>query len=119
MRKILVIDDQLGIRLLLDELFKKEGYKVQLASNGSEGLQYFEQFAPDCILLDMKMPGIDGITVLKKLNEKKSKTPVFLMTAYEEFEQTKEALQLGALKYFAKPFDIFKVRDEVNALFTN
>ena len=117
MRRVLIVDDQPGIRLLLVELFRRENFETEVASNGLEALQCVEHQLPDCVLLDMKMPGMDGIEVLKKLKNNYPELPIFIMTAYDESELTEEALEIGAVKYFAKPFDIFEVRDAINALF--
>ncbi|MFF2796978.1 response regulator [Lysinibacillus xylanilyticus] len=113
MKRLLIVDDQPGIRLLLNEVLKKEGHVTYLAANGMEALKYAEE-EMDCVLLDMKIPGMDGIEILRRLKEKWPQLPVFMMTAYGELEVVQEALDLGAIRYFTKPFDIFEVRDEVN-----
>jgi two-component system response regulator (stage 0 sporulation protein F) len=112
-KRLLIVDDQPGIRLLLNEVLKKEGHVTYLAANGVEALKYAEE-EMDCVLLDMKIPGMDGIEILRRLKEKWPQLPVFMMTAYGELEVVQEALDLGAIRYFTKPFDIFEVRDEVN-----
>ncbi|MEG0261287.1 MAG: response regulator [Lysinibacillus sp.] len=117
MKRLLIVDDQQGIRLLLNEVLKKEGYLTHLAANGIEALQCAEDHAIDCVLLDMKIPGMNGIEILKRLKEKSPQLPVFMMTAYGELDIIQEALDSGALHYFTKPFDIFEVRDEVNKIF--
>ncbi|KPN97773.1 response regulator [Lysinibacillus sp. ZYM-1] len=114
MKRLLIVDDQQGIRLLLNEVLKKEGYVTYLAANGLEALKYADEQEMDCVLLDMKIPGMDGIEILRRLKEKFPKLPVFMMTAYGELDVVQEALNLGAIRYFTKPFDIFEVRDEVN-----
>ncbi|HBI99956.1 response regulator [Lysinibacillus sp. FSL R7-0073] len=114
MKRLLIVDDQQGIRLLLNEVLKKEGYVTYLAANGLEALKYADEQDMDCVLLDMKIPGMDGIEILRRLKEKFPKLPVFMMTAYGELDVVQEALNLGAIRYFTKPFDIFEVRDEVN-----
>lgn len=116
MNNLLIVDDQTGIRLLLEEVFRREGYQTQLASNGLKALQEIEAEPPDCMLLDMNMPGISGIEVLRKVANNWPKLPVIMMTAYDETELIHEALELGARKYFTKPFDIYEVRDAVNAI---
>jgi two-component system response regulator (stage 0 sporulation protein F) len=113
-KRLLIVDDQQGIRLLLNEVLKKEGYVTYLAANGAEALRYAEEESMDCVLLDMKIPGMDGIEILKCLKEKWPQLPVFMMTAYGELDVVQEALELGAIRYFTKPFDIFEVRDAVN-----
>lgn len=114
--ELLIVDDQQGIRLLLNEVFKKEGYQPHLAATGVEALQILENNEISLILLDMKIPGMDGIEILKRIKNIKPHIPVIMMTAYGELGVMQEAMELGALKYFIKPFDIFKVRDEVNAI---
>nr|WP_210470194.1 response regulator [Sporosarcina sp. 6E9] len=117
-RSILIVVDQPGIRLLLGELFRKENYSVRLAKNGVEAFIKIEAEQPDCVLLDMKMAGIDGMEVLKKIKKKWPAVPVIMMTAYGELEKIEEVLALGAEKYFTKPFDIYEVRDTVNEIIT-
>ena len=80
-KEILIVDDQPGIRLLLNEVFKKEGYVTHLAPNGVEALKIFDQQHIDCVLLDMKIPGMNGIEILQKLKEKNKDLPVMMMTA--------------------------------------
>ena len=114
MKRLLIVDDQQGIRLLLNEVMKKEGYETYLAANGVEALRLSEEHKIDCVLLDMKIPGMNGVEILKKLKEKWPDLPVFMMTAYGELGIVQEALSIGAIRYFTKPFDIFELRDEVN-----
>ncbi|MEC1176882.1 response regulator [Metasolibacillus meyeri] len=116
MRNILIVDDQQGIRLLLNEVFKKEGYRTYLASNGIEALNIFKNEEIDCILLDMKIPGMNGMEILRELRLYSDKINVVMMTAYGEQKLIDEAFQLGATKYFTKPFNIFEVRDAVNEI---
>lgn len=116
MKKILIVDDQKGIRLLLNEVFSKEGYKVYQAANGMEALNLIDREAIDGVMLDMKIPGMDGIEILKRIREKNLQLPVFMMTAFEGEEILTEANQLGIAKYFRKPFNILDVRDEVNTI---
>ena len=112
-KEILIVDDQPGIRLLLNEVFKKAGYVTHLAPNGVEALKIFDQEHIDCVLLDMKIPGMNGIEILQKLKEKNKDLPVMMMTAYGEQDLIDEALSLGASNYFTKPFNIFDVLNEV------
>ncbi|WP_235616042.1 response regulator [Metasolibacillus sp. FSL H7-0170] len=117
--KILIVDDQQGIRLLLNEVFKKEGYETYLASNGIEALNIFKNEEIDCVLLDMKIPGMNGIEILRELRAQSDVINVVMMTAYGEQQLIDEAFQLGATKYFTKPFNIFEVRDAVNEILNN
>lgn len=116
MTNILIVDDQHGIRLLLNEVFKKEGYETYLASNGMEALDIFKNEKIDCILLDMKIPGMNGIEILRELRTLSDEINVVMMTAYGEQTLIDEAFALGATKYFTKPFNIFEVRDAVNEI---
>ncbi|QCR31405.1 response regulator [Lysinibacillus sp. SGAir0095] len=116
MKKILIVDDQKGIRLLLNEVFSREGYKVYQASNGVEALKIIENEEINCVMLDMKIPGMNGIEILSRIREKNLEMPVCMMTAFEGEDILTEANQLGITKYFRKPFNILDVRDEVNAL---
>lgn len=119
MKTLLIVDDQPGIRMLLEELFKQETFNTKSAESGGEALRIIQKNVPDLVLLDMKMPGIDGIEVLKRIKREWPHIPVIMMTAYGEVELTEQAAQLGADRYFTKPFDIFEVRSAVQALFAS
>ncbi len=116
MKQLLIVDDQQGIRLLLNEVFKREGYTTFLAANGIEALELAEKVKPDGVLLDMKIPGMDGIEILKRLKMRTPDMPILMMTAYGELDLIKEAMDLGASHYFTKPFDIYELRDAVNGM---
>ncbi|WP_282242990.1 response regulator [Psychrobacillus sp. NEAU-3TGS] len=116
MKHILIVDDQLGIRMLLKEVFSQVKYEVSLAANGFEALEIANLGQIDGVLLDMKIPGMDGIQILKKLKDKWPDLPVMMMTAYGELNLIQEAMDLGASLYFTKPFDIFEVRDAVTKI---
>lgn len=114
--EILIVDDQQGIRLLLNEVFKKEGFITHLAANGFEALKIAQTTKLDCVLLDMKIPGMDGLEILMRLKENNENLPVFMMTAYVEQDIMDKAKLLGVVQYFTKPFNIFEVRDEVKKI---
>ncbi|WP_369795250.1 response regulator [Sporosarcina sp. ZBG7A] len=116
LKKLLIVDDQAGIRLLLDEVFKKEGYETVLAATGKEALLRVENDEPDCILLDMKMPGMNGDEVLKQVKSDRPNLPVVMMTAYDVIETSDSEAQHQADHYFTKPFDIHQVRHTINHL---
>jgi two-component system, response regulator, stage 0 sporulation protein F len=111
--KLLIVDDQYGIRILLHEIFKKEGYETFQAANGVQALGIIENDRPDLVLLDMKIPGMDGIEILKRLKAIDSTIEVIMMTAYGELDMIQEAKDLGAINHFAKPFDIDEIRQAV------
>lgn len=116
MKGILIVDDQQGIRMLLNEVFKKEGFTTYLAANGLDALKIAQENTLDCVLLDMKIPGMDGLEILARLKKDHPQLPVMMMTAYVEQHMMDTANELGVIKYFTKPFNIFEVRDEVNKL---
>ncbi len=111
--KILIVDDQFGIRILLTEVLQKEGYQTFQAANGYQAIEIAQKNAPDLVLLDMKIPGMDGIEILKRLKQHDQSIKVIIMTAYGELDMIQEAKDLGALTHFAKPFDIDEIRQAV------
>ncbi|PIC98164.1 MULTISPECIES: response regulator [unclassified Sporosarcina] len=113
MKHLLIVDDQPGIRLLLEEIFKPTGIMIALASNGKEALEIVRKQNPDCVLLDMKMPGMNGVEVLREIRTISPEAIVMMMTAYSEIELLNDADKLGIDQHFTKPFDIFEVRDSV------
>ncbi|MFB5679235.1 response regulator [Paenibacillus terreus] len=113
-KKVLIVDDQNGIRILLMEVFSSEGYETFQAANGKIALEIVERETPDLVLLDMKIPGMDGLEILKHIKTRNSEIKVIMMTAYGELDMIKEATELGALMHFTKPFDIDEMRIAVN-----
>ncbi|USL27250.1 response regulator [Priestia megaterium] len=111
--KILIVDDQYGIRILLTEVLQKEGYTTFQAANGFQAIDITKEQARDLVLLDMKIPGMDGIEILKRLKQHDETIKVIIMTAYGELDMIQEAKDLGALTHFAKPFDIDEIRKVV------
>ncbi|WP_042351075.1 response regulator [Bacillus massiliigorillae] len=112
--KILIVDDQYGIRILLNEVLQKVGYETYQAANGVQALEIAKEHSPDLVLLDMKIPGMDGIEILKRMKEYDSNIAVIIMTAYGELDMIQRAKDLGAITHFAKPFDIDDIRNAVN-----
>lgn len=111
--KVLIVDDQFGIRILLNEVLQKEGYETFQAANGVQALEILNTKSPDLVLLDMKIPGMDGIEILKRMKAVEPDIRVLIMTAYGELDMIQEAKDLGALTHFAKPFDIDDIRTAV------
>lgn len=110
MYSLLVVDDQMGVRRLLYEAFQDENYQVELASSGFEAVEKVKIKKPDLILMDMKMPGMNGLDVLKELSKEHDDLLVIMMTAYGELEIVNEAMKLGVKEYITKPFDINNLR---------
>lgn len=117
MGKILIADDQLGVRTLLVEIFQDDQHDVKTAENGEEALRLFIEFKPELIVLDMKMPVMNGLEALRQIRILDSQVAVIMMTAYGDIETMDTAKGLGILYYIAKPFDLFELRDRVRKLF--
>lgn len=111
--KILIVDDQYGIRILLNEVLKKEGYETLQAANGPDAIKLAKDENPDLVLLDMKIPGMDGIEILKKMKSDNQAIRAIIMTAYGELDMIQEAKQIGAIMHVPKPFDIDDIRKTV------
>jgi two-component system NtrC family response regulator len=107
--KILVIDDDASLRRVLEYNLQEEGYEVQAAASGEEGLFLLGQFQPSLVITDMKMPGMDGLMVLKAIKERSPDTLVIIITAFGTVDAAVEAMKLGAYDYITKPFN----RDEI------
>lgn len=87
MKKILLVDDEDSIHLLYREELEEEGYEVHSALSGEEALAQLKLIAPDLVILDINMPGINGIDVLRQIKEMNPSLPVILSSAYQEFKQ--------------------------------
>jgi DNA-binding NtrC family response regulator len=114
--RILVIDDEPDIRESLETLLEMEGYQVELARDGGEGLQRLDSGPYDLVLLDFMMPDHSGMDVLRIIREKDRETPVFMITAYGSVEVAVEALKLGANDYVPKPWDNDKLLIEIDRM---
>ena len=104
--KILVIEDEESIARVLQLELEYEGYEVDIAHTGTDGLIKVREESWDLILLDLMLPGIHGLDVLKRLRSTEEETPVILLTAKSEVEDKVKGLDLGANDYVTKPFEI-------------
>ena len=111
MNKILLIDDEPDIVRVLSMSLRADGYDVLPAHSGIEGIEVFEKERPDIVLTDIKMPGMDGIEVLKKVKSIRPRSEVIIITGHGDIDNTIEALQYGASDFINKP-----VRDEALAI---
>ena len=118
MARILVVDDQLGVRRLLFETFREDDHEVEMAANGAEALRLLETFKPDLILMDMKMPGMNGLETLGQIRALSQQVGVIMMTAYGDTQNMEQAKDLGILHYMSKPFDLFELRERVREILT-
>jgi two-component system, NtrC family, nitrogen regulation response regulator NtrX len=104
-KTVLIVDDELAIRETMEQILNYDGYAVQKAASGSEALGFVEKSEPDVILLDIKMPGMDGFEVLEKLQEIKISAPVIIISGHGTIETAVEAVKSGAYDYLEKPLD--------------
>lgn len=115
-KKILIVDDEHGICLLLQEVFKDEGYNVITAKTGKKALDIIKEQAIDLIIIDYKLPVIDGIEVLRELEKNNYSIPAILMSGM--FETLHKDIQgMSLIKFtLAKPFDIDELTQRVSSL---
>ncbi len=106
MSNILIIDDEKAIRKTLSEILSYEGYKIEEASDGEEGLRKFRDKTFDVVLCDIKMPSLDGIEFLDKVREYNPDVPVIMISGHGTIETAVEAVKKGAYDYIAKPPDL-------------
>ncbi|MCC6622091.1 MAG: sigma-54-dependent Fis family transcriptional regulator [Deltaproteobacteria bacterium] len=107
--RVLICDDEELIRWSLSEHLRAEGFEVAIAKNGEECLREATSHAPDAILLDLKMPVMDGLTCLRRLRETGLGVPVVVLTAHGAVDSAIEATRLGAHAYLSKPFDLREI----------
>jgi two-component system response regulator (stage 0 sporulation protein F) len=103
--RILVVDDEAPVREVLSEYFTTQGYTVDAAASGNDALAAVRRARPDLVLLDIRMPGIDGVEILRRIRELDEDLAVIMVTANEDVVLARETLKLGAFDYVAKPFD--------------
>ena len=101
---ILVVDDEEIMREILEALLSREGYHVRLASSGDEGLELARSFPFDAVIVDVMMPGMDGLTLLDELKKLDDDLPVLMVTAFASVETAIAAMKRGAFDYITKPF---------------
>jgi len=104
--KIMVVDDDASVSSLIKDFFTKKGYEVITADNGQEALDKFSKERPLIILLDVRLTGMDGLLILKRIREIDDKVGVIMVTGVKDEEVFEEAKKLGAYEYIVKPFDL-------------
>lgn len=105
MAKILIVDDQEDMRWTLSAILKDEHYDVITAENGQSALKLTEEEQPDVVLLDIKLPDIDGFTVLSRIKKIDDTLPVIMLTAFADVKSAIKSIKMGAFDYLSKPFD--------------
>ena len=116
MAKVLVIDDEQGIRTLLDTLLSRKGYDVLLADSGQKGLEVFRRARPDVVVLDLKMPGMDGLTVLQQNRHLNPTQPVIILTGAGNPDSEQRVRELGVTEYVEKQFSLHLLGDALKRL---
>ena len=104
--KILVVDDDPQIRALLEKFLIKKGYEAATAASGEEAIDKVKTESPQVVLLDIKMPGADGITILKQFRQINDRLGVIMITGLKDEETARKAMAAGAYDYIVKPFDL-------------
>jgi FixJ family two-component response regulator len=115
-RSVLIVDDEKNIRLTLSLALEKLNIPVDTAVNGEEALQKLAEKSYGLMLLDLRMPGIDGLEVLRRVPEIRPEVKVVIITAWGSIEAAVEAMKLGAVDFLQKPFDAQDVRELVSSL---
>lgn len=110
MKKILVVDDEKNIRLTLSQALKSLDMPVQTAGDGEEALQKLQNSDFSLVLLDLRLPGMDGLEALRRIRESWPKIPVIMITAHGTIDYAVEAMKLGAVDFIRKPFSPVEIR---------
>jgi DNA-binding NtrC family response regulator len=114
--RILIVDDEKNILLTIRHALEPKGYEVASATTGEEALRLLEQQVFDLMLLDLKLPGIDGMSVLKEASERQPNVPVIIISAYGTVGNAVEAMKLGAIDFLEKPFSPEELREAVRRI---
>jgi two-component system response regulator MprA len=115
-RQLLVVDDEPPMRTALKRALELGGFAVTLAADGSEGLESAAELRPDLVVLDVLMPGVDGLEVCRELRAQGSRTPILMLTARDAIADRVEGLEAGADDYLVKPFALEELLARVRAL---
>jgi two-component system response regulator MprA len=116
MPELLLVDDDPPIRRMLERTLRAEGYSVSAAADGGAALAAVERSLPDAIVLDVTMPGLDGLAVTRRLRAKGLRVPILLLTARDAVHERVAGLDAGADDYLVKPFDVDELSARVRAL---
>ncbi len=114
MYKILIADDEKNLRWVLAKNLREEGFSTIEAGDGEEAFNSFVDKEPDMVILDYRMPKLDGMEVLRRISKINEKIPTIMITAHGNTEAAVEAMKLGAVDYLAKPFDIEELKLKIN-----
>ena len=117
MKSILIVDDDPLILKTLSTHFSKSGYEVLTADDGREGLQRYSESMPDLVILDIRLPDVDGLEALKRIRDIDPKALVVIITAFDDMKTTVEAIKSGAFEYLVKPLDFLELDLTINKAF--
>ena len=113
---VLLVDDDAPIRRMLERTLTAEGYAVHAVADGGAALARVERFLPDVIVLDVAMPGLDGLSVTRRIRGKGLGVPILLLTARDAVEERVAGLDAGADDYLVKPFEVTELTARIRAL---
>ena len=116
MTRVLIVDDEPAVRAALDRALRLDGYEVELAADGREALDRLAEVRHDAIVLDVAMPGIDGLQVCRRLRDAGDRTPVLMLTARDAVDDRVAGLDAGADDYLVKPFALKELKARLRAL---
>jgi len=117
-QKVLVVEDEPDFSQLICYVLKENGYQVESAANGEEGLKLYKSWAPNCVILDVHLPDMTGFEICRSIrqNGPNPKTPILMCTVRTEVSGVAEGLDSGADDYVLKPFEISDLLDRVKAV---
>src|SRR5881398_3170529 len=116
MTRVLIVDDEPAVRAALDRALRLDRYEIELAGDGREALDRLADARQDAVVLDVAMPGIDGLEVCRRLREAGDRTPVLMLTARDAVDDRVSGLDAGADDYLAKPFAFEELLARLRAL---
>jgi two-component system, OmpR family, response regulator MprA len=116
MTRVLIVDDEPAVRAALDRALRLDGYEITLAADGREALDHLADSRHDAIVLDVAMPGIDGLQVCRRLRDAGDRTPVLMLTARDAVDDRVAGLDAGADDYLVKPFALKELKARLRAL---
>jgi two-component system, OmpR family, response regulator PhoP len=114
--RILIIEDEISIRFQIRRYFEKIGYQVDQTGDGKEGLYFATEYPVDAAIIDLGLPGIPGLEIIKRLRQQGNQLPILILTARGRWQERVEGLEAGADDYLAKPFQLEELAARIKAL---
>lgn len=111
---VLVVDDEVDLANVIAERMRSRGYEVDTANNGTEGIERIKEKQYDAVLLDLKMPGLDGMETMNRMLEHDARLQIIILTGYGSVQKGVEAVKQGAVDFIEKPADIEALTDKVD-----